>query len=132
MKQLPLRIVTTVAASIFIILCFVADIYEKNILNLFTVDWSSHYFHSMFIHAFIIVSMWVDVKWLRITLASYLGFIIARMGLVNIGGYIDNTINSSDFAAFILWLFIIIPEFIGLINLKSFLNEQLHIDEKQE
>ena len=132
MKQLPLRIVTTVAASIFIILCFVADIYEKNILNLFTVDWSSHYFHSMFIHAFIIVSMWVDVKWLRITLASYFGFIIARMGLVNIGGYIDNTINSSDFAAFLLWLVIIIPEIIGLINLKSFLNEQLHIDDKQE
>ena len=132
MKQLPLKIVTTVAASIFIILCLVADIYEKNILNLFTVDWSSHYFHSIFIHAFIIVSMWVDVKWLRITLASYLGFIIARMGLVNIGGYIDNTINSSDFAAFILWLAIIIPELIGLINLKSFSNEQLHIDEKQE
>ena len=132
MKQLPLRIVTTVAASIFIILCFVADTYEKNILHLFTIDWSSHYFHSMFIHAFIIVSMWVDVKWLRITLASYLGFIIARMGLVNIGGYIDNTINSSDFAAFILWLAIIIPELIGLINLKSFSNEQLHIDEKQE
>ena len=132
MKQLPLRIVTTVAASIFIILCFVADIYEKNILNLFTVDWSSHYFHSMFMHAFIIVTMWVDVKWLRITLASYLGFTIARMGLVNIGGYIDNTINSSDFAAFILWLAIIIPELIGLINLKSFSNEQLHIDEKQE
>ena len=132
MKQLPLKIVTTVAASIFIILCFVADIYEKNILNLFTFNWSSHYFHSMFIHAFIIVSMWVDVKWLRITLASYLGFIIARMGLVNIGGYIDNTINSSDFAAFILWLAIIIPELIGLINLKSFSNEQLHIDEKQE
>ena len=132
MKQLPLKIVTTVAASIFIILCFVADIYEKNILNLFTVDWSSHYFHSMFIHAFIIVSMWVDVKWLRITLASYLGFIIARMGLVTIGGYIDTTLNSSDFAAFILWLAIIIPELIGLINLKSFSNEQLHIDEKQE
>ena len=132
MKQLPLRIVTTVAASIFIILCFVADIYEKNIIKLFTVDWSSHYFHSMFMHAFIIVSMWVDVKWLRITLASYLGFIIARIGLVNIGGYIDNTINSSDFAAFILWLALIIPELIGLINLKSFSNEQLHIDEKQE
>ena len=132
MKQLPLRIVTTVAASIFIILCLVADIYEKNILNLFTFNWSSHYFHSMFIHAFIIVSMWVDVKWLRITLASYLGFIIARMGLVTIGGYIDTTINSSDFAAFILWLAIIIPELIGLINLKSFSNEQLHIDEKQE
>ena len=132
MKQLPLKIVTTVAASIFIILCFVADIYEKNILNLFTVDWSSHYFHSMFIHAFIIVSMWVDVKWLRITLASYLGFIIARMGLVTIGGYIDTTLNSSDFAAFLLLLAIIIPELIGLINLKSFSNEQLHIDEKQE
>ena len=132
MKQLPLRIVTTVAASIFIILCLVADIYEKNILNLFTVDWSSHYFHSMFIHAFIIVSMWVDVKWLRITLASYLGFIIARMVLVNIGGYIDNTINSSDFAAFILWLAIIIPEIIGLINFKKNSNEQLHIDDKQE
>ena len=132
MKQLPLRIVTTVAASIFIILCFVADIYEKNILNLFTLDWSSHYFHSMFIHAFIIVSMWVDVKWLRITLASYLGFVTARMWLVTIGGYIDTTINSSDFAAFLLWLAIIIPEFIGLINLKSFSNEQLHIDDKQE
>ena len=132
MKQLPLRIVTTVAASIFIILCLVADIYEKNILNLFTFNWSSHYFHSIFIHAFIIVSMWVDVKWLRITLASYLGFIIARMGLVTIGGYIDTTLNSSDFAAFILWLAIIIPELIGLINLKSFSNEQLHIDEKQE
>ena len=132
MKQLPLRIVTTVAASIFIILCFAADIYEKNILNLFTVDWSSHYFHSMFIHAFIIVSMWVDVKWLRITLASYLGFIIARMGLVIIGKYIDITLNPSDFAAFILWLFIIIPEFIGLINFKKNSNEQLHIDDKQE
>ena len=132
MKQLPLRIVTTVAASIFIILCFVADIYEKNILNLFTVDWSSHYFHSMFIHAFIIVSMWVDVKWLRITLASYLGFIIARMGLVTIGGYIDTTLNSSDFAAYLLLLVITIPELIGLINLKNFSNEQLHIDDKQE
>ena len=132
MKQLPLRIVTTVAASIFIILCLAADIYEKNILNLFTVDWSSHYFHSMFIHAFIIVSMWVDVKWLRITLASYLGFIIARMGLVIIGKYIDITLNPSDFAAFLLLLAIIIPELIGLINLKSFSNEQLHIDEKQE
>ena len=132
MKQLPLKIVTTVAASIFIILCLVADIYEKNILNLFTFNWSSHYFHSMFIHAFIIVSMWVDVKWLRITLASYLGFVTARMGLVMVGGYIDTTLNSSDFAAFLLWLFIIIPEFIGLINLKSFSNEQLHIDEKQE
>ena len=132
MKQLPLRIVTTVAASIFIILCFVADIYEKNIIKLFTVDWSSHYFHSMFIHAFIIVSMWVDVKWLRITLASYLGFVTARMGLVTVGGYINTTINSSDFAVFLLWLFIIIPEFIGLINFKSFSNEQLHIDDKQE
>ena len=132
MKQLPLRIVTTVAASIFIILCFVADIYEKNILNLFTVDWSSHYFHSMFMHAFIIVTMWVDVKWLRITLASYLGFTIARMGLVIIGKYIDITLNPSDFAAFLLLLAIIIPELIGLINLKSFSNEQLHIDEKQE
>ena len=132
MKQLPLRIVTTVAASIFIILCLAADIYEKNILNLFTLDWSSHYFHSMFIHAFIIVSMWVDVKWLRITLASYLGFIIARMGLVIVGGYIDTTINSSDFAAFLLWLFIIIPELIGLINFKKNSNEQLHIDDKQE
>ena len=132
MKQLPLRIVTTVAASIFIILCFVADIYEKNILNLFTLNWSSHYFHSIFIHAFIIVSMWVDIKWLRITLASYLGFIIARMALVMAGSYIDNTINSSDFTAFILLLAIIIPELIGLINLKSFSNEQLHIDEKQE
>ena len=132
MKQLPLRIVTTVAASIFIILCLVADIYEKNILNLFTVDWSSHYFHSMFMHAFIIVTMWVDVKWLRITLASYLGFTIARMGLVIIGKYIDITLNPSDFAAFLLLLAIIIPELIGLINLKSFSNEQLHIDEKQE
>ena len=132
MKQLPLKIVTTVAASIFIILCLAADIYEKNILNLFTFDWSSHYFHSMFMHAFIIVTMWVDVKWLRITLASYLGFIIARMGLVTIGGYIDTTLNSSDFAAFVLLLAIIIPELIGLINLKSFSNEQLHIDEKQE
>lgn len=132
MKQLPLKIVATVAASIFIILCLVADIYEKNILNLFTLDWSSHYFHSIFIHAFIIVSMWVDVKWLRITLASYLGFIIARMGLVIVGSYIDNIINSSDFTAFILLLAIIIPELIGLINLKSFSNEQLHIDEKQE
>ena len=132
MKQLPLRIVTTVAASIFIILCFVADIYEKNILNLFTVDWSSHYFHSMFIHAFIIVSMWVDVKWLRITLASYLGFVTVRMGLVIVGGYIDTTINSSDFAVFLLWLFIIIPEIIGLINFKKNSNEQLHIDDKQE
>lgn len=132
MKQLPIKIVTTVAASIFIILCLVADIYEKNILNLFTFNWSSHYFHSIFIHAFIIVSMWVDVKWLRITLASYLGFTIARMGLTMAGGYIDNTINSSDFTAFILLLFIIIPELVGLINLKSFSNEQLHIDEKQE
>ena len=132
MKQLPLRIVTTVAASIFIILCLVADIYEKNILNLFTVDWSSHYFHSMFIHAFIIVSMWVDVKWLRITLASYLGFVTVRMGLVIVGGYIDTTINSSDFAVFLLWLFIIIPEIIGLINFKKNSNEQLHIDDKQE
>ena len=132
MKQLPLRIVTTVAASIFIILCLVADIYEKNIIKLFTFNWSSHYFHSMFIHAFIIVSMWVDVKWLRITLSSYLGFTIARMGLVIVGGYIDNTINSSDFAAFLLLLAIIIPELIGLINLKSFFIEQLHIDDKQE
>ena len=132
MKQLPLRIVTTVAASIFIILCLAADIYENNILNLFTVDWSSHYFHSMFMHAFIIVTMWVDVKWLRITLASYLGFNMARMGLVIIGKYIDITLNPSDFAAFLLWLFIIIPELIGLINLKSFSNEQLHIDDKQE
>lgn len=132
MKQLPIKIVTTVAASIFIILCLAADIYEKNILNLFTFDWSSHYFHSIFIHAFIIVSMWVDVKWLRITLASYLGFTIARMGLTMAGSYIDNTINSSDFTAFLLLLFIIIPELVGLINLKSFSNEQLHIDEKQE
>ena len=132
MKQLPLKIVTTVAASIFIILCLVADIYEKNILNLFTFNWSSHYFHSMFMHAFIIVTMWVDVKWLRITLASYLGFITARMGLVIIGKYIDITLNNSDFAAFLLLLVITIPELIGLINLKSFSNEQLHIDEKQE
>ena len=132
MKQLPLKIVTTVAASIFIILCLAADIYEKNIIKLFTLDWSSHYFHSIFIHAFIIVSMWVDVKWLRITLASYLGFNMARMGLVIIGKYIDITLNNSDFAAFILLLAIIIPELIGLINLKSFSNEQLHIDEKQE
>lgn len=132
MKQLPLRIVTTVAASIFIILCLVADIYEKNILNLFTFNWSSHYFHSMFMHAFIIVSMWVDVKWLRITLASYLGFTIARMGLVIIGKYIDTTLNSSDFAAFLLLLAIIIPELIGLINFKKNFIEQLHIDDKQE
>ena len=132
MKQLPLRIVTTVAASIFIILCLVADIYEKNILNLFTFNWSSHYFHSIFIHAFIIVSMWVDVKWLRITLASYLGFVTARMGLITIGGYIDTTLNSSDFAAFLLWLAIIIPELIGLIKFKNFFIEQLHIDDKQE
>ena len=132
MKQLPLRIVTTVAASIFIILCLVADIYEKNILKLFTFNWSSHYFHSIFIHAFIIVSMWVDVKWLRITLASYLGFVTARMGLVTIGGYIDTTLNSSDFAAFLLWLAIIIPEIIGLINFKKNSNEQLHIDDKQK
>ena len=132
MKQLPLRIVTTVAASIFIILCLVADIYEKNIIKLFTLDWSSHYFHSIFIHAFIIVSMWVDVKWLRITLASYLGFTIARMGLVIIGKYIDITLNNSDFAAFLLLLIIIIPEFIGLINFKKNSNEQLHIDDKQE
>ena len=132
MKQLPLRIVTTVAASIFIILCLAADIYEKNIIKLFTLDWSSHYFHSIFIHAFIIVSMWVDVKWLRITLASYLGFVTARMGLVIVGGYIDTTLNSSDFAAFILWLTIIIPEIIGLINFKKNSNEQLHIDDKQE
>ena len=132
MKQLPLRIVTTVAASIFIILCLAADIYEKNIIKLFTFNWSSHYFHSIFIHAFIIVSMWVDVKWLRITLASYLGFVTARMGIVTIGGYIDTTLNSSDFAAFLLWLFIIIPEFIGLINFKKNSNEQLHIDDKQE
>ena len=129
MKQLPLKIVTTVAASIFIILCLVADIYEKNILNLFTFDWSSHYFHSAFIHALIIVSMWVDVKWLRITLASYLGFIIARMGLVIIGKYIDTTLTSSDFAAFILLLAIIIPELIGLIKFKKYFIEQLHIDE---
>ena len=128
-KQLPLRIVTTVAASIFIILCLAADIYEKNIIKLFTFDWSSHYFHSMFIHALIIVSMWVDVKWLRITLASYLGFNMARMGLVIIGKYIDITLNNSDFAAFLILLLITIPELIGLINLKSFLNEQLHIDE---
>ena len=132
MKQLPLKIVTTVAASIFIILCLAADIYEKNIIKLFTFDWSSHYFHSMFIHAFIIVTMWVDVKWLRITLASYLGFNMARMGLVIIGKYIDITLNNSDFAAFLLLLVITIPELIGLINLKSFLNEQLHIDDKQE
>ena len=132
MKQLPLRIVTTVAASIFIILCLAADIYEKNIIKLFTFDWSSHYFHFMFIHAFIIVTMWVDVKWLRITLASYLGFNMARMGLVIIGKYIDITLNNSDFAAFLLLLVITIPELIGLINLKSFLNEQLHIDDKQE
>ena len=132
MKQLPLRIVTTVAASIFIILCLAADIYEKNILNLFTLDWSSHYFHSMFIHAFIIVSMWVDVKWLRITLASYLGFVTARMGLVIIGKYIDITLNNSDFAAFLLLLVITIPELIGLINFKKNSNEQLHIDDKQE
>ena len=132
MKQLPLRIVTTVAASIFIILCLAADIYEKNIIKLFTFDWSSHYFHSIFIHALIIVTMWVDVKWLRITLASYLGFILARMGLTMVGMYIDTTSNSSDFAAFVLLLAIIIPELIGLINLKSFSNEQLHIDEKQE
>ena len=129
MKQLPLRIVTTVAASIFIILCLAADIYEKNILNLFTVDWSSHYFHSAFIHALIIVSMWVDVKWLRITLASYLGFNIARMGLVIIGKYIDITLNNSDFAAFLLLLVITIPELIGLINFKKKFTEQLHIDE---
>ena len=54
------------------------------------------------------------------------------MGLVTIGGYIDTTLNSSDFAAFLLWLFIIIPEFIGLINFKKNSNEQLHIDDKQE
>ena len=132
MKQLPLRIVTTVAASIFIILCLAADIYEKNIIKLFTLDWSSHYFHSMFIHAFIIVSMWVDVKWLRITLASYLGFVTARMGLVIIGKYIDITLNNSDFAAFLLLLVITIPELIGLINFKKNSNEQLHIDDKQE
>ena len=129
MKQLPLRIVTTVAASIFIILCLAADIYEKNILNLFTLDWSSHYFHSAFIHALIIVSMWVDVKWLRITLASYLGFNIARMGLVIIGHYLDTTLTSSDFGAFILLLAIIIPELIGLIKFKKYFIEQLHIDE---
>lgn len=129
MKQLPLRIVTTVAASIFIILCLAADIYEKNILNLFTFDWSSHYFHSAFIHALIIVSMWVDVKWLRITLASYLGLNIARMGLVIIGKYIDITLTSSDFAAFILLLVITIPELIGLIKFKKNFIEQLHIDE---
>lgn len=129
MKQLPLRIVTTVAASIFIILCLAADIYEKNILNLFTFDWSSHYFHSIFIHALIIVSMWVDVKWLRITLASYLGFNIARMGLVIIGKYIDITLNNSDFAAFLLLLIITIPELIGLIKFKKNFIEQLHIDE---
>lgn len=129
MKQLPLRIVTTVAASIFIILCLAADIYEKNILNLFTLDWSSHYFHSAFIHALIIVSMWVDVKWLRITLASYLGFNIARMGLVIIEKYIDITLNNSDFAAFLLMLAIIIPELIGLIKFKKKFIEQLHIDE---
>ena len=129
MKQLPLRIVTTVAASIFIILCLAADIYEKNILNLFTFNWSSHYFHSAFIHALIIVSMWVDVKWLRITLASYLGFNIARMGLVIIGKYIDTTLNSSDFAAFLILLIITIPELIGLIKFKKYFIEQLHIDE---
>ncbi len=129
MKQLPLKIVTTVAASIFIILCLAADIYEKNILNLFTFDWSSHYFHSMFIHALIIVSMWVDVKWLRITLASYLGFTIARMGLVIIGKYIDITLTSSDFAAFLILLIITIPELIGLIKFKKYFIEQLHIDE---
>ena len=129
MKQLPLRIVTTVAASIFIILCLAADIYEKNILNLFTFNWSSHYFHSMFIHAFIIVTMWVDVKWLRITLASYLGFNIARMGLVIIGKYIDTTLISSDFGAFLILLIITIPELIGLINFKKKFIEQLHIDE---
>lgn len=129
MKQLPLRIVTTVAASIFIILCLAADIYEKNILNLFTFNWSSHYFHSAFIHALIIVSMWVDVKWLRITLASYLGFNIARMGLVIIGKYIDITLNNSDFAAFLILLIITIPELIGLIKFKKYFIEQLHIDE---
>ena len=132
MKQLPLRIVTTVAASIFIILCLAADIYEKNIIKLFTFDWSSHYFHSMFIHALIIVTMWVDVKWLRITLASYLGFNMARMGLVIIGKYIDITLNNSDFAAFLILLLITIPELIGLINLKKKITEQLHIDDKQE
>ena len=129
MKQLPLRIVTTVAASIFIILCLAADIYEKNIIKLFTFDWSSHYFHSMFIHALIIVSMWVDVKWLRITLASYLGFNMARMGLVIIGKYIDITLNNSDFAAFLILLLITIPELIGLIKFKKYFIEQLHIDE---
>ena len=129
MKQLPLRIVTTVAASIFIILCLAADIYEKNITNLFTFDWSSHYFHSAFFHALIIVSMWVDVKWLRITLASYLGFIIARMGLVVIGEYIDTTLTYSDFGAFLILLLITIPELIGLIKFKNFFIEQLHIDE---
>lgn len=132
MKQLPLRIVTTVAASIFIILCLAADIYEKNIIKLFTFDWSSHYFHSMFIHALIIVTMWVDVKWLRITLASYLGFNMARMGLVIIGKYIDITLNNSDFAAFLILLLITIPELIGLINFKKKFTEQLHIDDKQE
>ena len=132
MKQLPLRIVTTVAASIFIILCLAADIYEKNILNLFTFDWSSHYFHSMFIHALIIVTMLVDVKLLRITLASYLGFTMARMWLVIIGKYIDITLNNSDFAAFLLLLIITIPELIGLINFKKNFTEQLHIDDKQE
>ena len=129
MKQLPLKIVTTVAASIFIILCLAADIYEKNILNLFTFDWSSHYFHSMFIHALIIVSMWVDVKWLRITLASYLGFNMARMGLVIIGKYIDTTLTSSDFGTFLILLLITIPELIGLIKFKKYFIEQLHIDE---
>ena len=132
MKQLPLRIVTTVAASIFIILCLAADIYEKNIIKLFTFNWSSHYFHSIFIHAFIIVSMWVDVKWLRITLASYLGFNMVRMGLVIIGKYIDITLNNSDFAAFLILLLITIPELIGLINFKKKFIEQLHIDDKQE
>ena len=132
MKQLPLRIVTTVAASIFIILCFVADIYEKNIIKLFTFNWSSHYFHSIFIHSLIIVTMWVDVKWLRITLASYLGFNMARMGLVIIGKYIDITLNNSDFAAFLILLLITIPELIGLINFKKNFTEQLHIDDKQE
>ena len=132
MKQLPLRIVTTVAASIFIILCLAADIYEKNIIKLFTFNWSSHYFHSIFIHAFIIVSMWVDVKWLRITLASYLGFNMVRMGLVIIGKYIDITLNNSDFAAFLILLLITIPELIGLINFKKNFIEQLHIDDKQE
>ena len=129
MKQLPLKIVTTVAASIFIILCLAVDIYEKNILNLFTFNWSSHYFHSIFIHALIIVSMWVDVKWLRITLASYLGFNMARMGLVIIGKYIDTTLTSSDFAAFLILLIITIPELIGLIKFKKYFIEQLHIDE---